>query len=135
MTEIILIAAVGKSGQLGLNGGLPWGADFKEDRLRFRNETAGHIIVFGYKTWRTLFHLDGTYNRIFKYDILERTVEDQIDRWSRSWPDRNIFVAGGAKTYKRWLPHITRFDITQLPYEGPADTYFPTLFAQTGTPQ
>jgi dihydrofolate reductase len=127
MTEIILIAAVGRQGQLGLNGGLPWGDDFKEDRKRFRNVTAGGIVISGYVTYQTIKHLDGTHDRAFLSDWTDLTIPQQLLKVGRS---RTIFIAGGAKTYTRWLPYITRFDITVLPYDGPADVYMPPLFTR-----
>jgi dihydrofolate reductase len=131
MTEIILVAAVGKSGQLGLNGGLPWGDDFKEDRIRFRDMTAGHLVIMGWKTYLSCVHLDGTYDRVFTADIPEIKPGLLIKKWEMSYPNRHIFIAGGAKTYERWLPHITLFDITVLNYNGPADTWMPNLFKGT----
>ena len=129
--EIVLIAAVGKSGQLGLNGGLPWGEDFPEDRARFARVTTNGIVIVGRQTWDSVKHLNQTHGRMFMFDSTrgnDPIPQFSLDSVAKS--QATVFIAGGAKTYTRWMPYITRFDITVLDYDGAADVYMPPIFVR-----
>lgn len=52
MTKIIIIAAIGKNGELGKNNNLIW--HLKEDLKFFKEVTTNHIIVMGYNTFKSL---------------------------------------------------------------------------------
>jgi len=41
---------------------------------------------------------------------------------------RTIWIAGGAKTYARFLPHVRRAIVTLIDYDGPADVWMPQLW-------
>lgn len=126
MTQITLIAAIGQRGQLGLRGELPWASNFghayREDLRRFREVTTGGLVIVGHRTWPNVKHLDDTYGRVFVADDLRRHPVELTEAAARRF-HRSIFIAGGAKTYARWLRHITDFDVTLLPYDGEADVY------------
>lgn len=123
MSRITLIAAIGCHGQLGLNGEMPWGRAYPEDLKRFREITTGGVVVVGVKTWPSIRHLIGTYDRSFQLDYQNALVPDILATFLEFFPGRRIFIAGGAKTYRRWLPHVTAFDVTSLPYDGDADVW------------
>ena len=121
-TQVNLIAAVGKNGQLGLNGHLPW--KDPEDLRFFKHMTMNDLVIVGHNTFQTLPILPG---RTVMIDPTDRSPEDVIatlsnDLWETVW------IAGGAKTYARWMPYIRRFFITQVDYDGPADVYMPQLW-------
>jgi len=118
---INLIAAVGKSGQIGNNGRLPWRDS--EDLKWFREMTMGGVVVVGHRTHRTLPDLDGR-----KVIIDRRNVEvpDMIALLKEF--DRPIWIAGGAATYARWLPFITRSYVSHINFDGRADTFMPALW-------
>ena len=112
-----LIAAVGKQGQLGLEGSLPWGLH-TEDLRWFKKLTMGHVLVVGYNTYRNLPPLPGrTVHCMRRGEKPEEVIE--------KYKDSEIWVAGGAKTYKQWMPYIERFYISVITYNGPADVFFP----------
>ena len=54
MADVRVICAIGKRGQLGLKGKLPWegnrGAEYKADVERFFALTRGHVLIAGPKT-------------------------------------------------------------------------------------
>jgi dihydromethanopterin reductase len=122
--DIKLIAAVGKSGQLGLDGGLPWTTMFPEDRIEFRKRTTGGIVIVGARTWPTVMHLQDTHDRAFLHDDIKVTPEAFLELY-RIEPDHTVWIAGGAKTYLRWLHLVTERVITVLDFDGPADTFMP----------
>lgn len=111
-----LIAAIGNQGQLGLNGKLPW---HDPDDLRwFKELTTGGLVLVGYNTAIGLPPLPG---RKVVVDTADLTVEhlESLAQGGQVW------VAGGARTYKRWLPHVNRMYISRINYSGEADTYMP----------
>lgn len=113
---INLISAVGLQDQLGLNGVLPWRNS--EDLKWFKSITMGGIIVVGFNTFKTLPPLPGrvvvNQDRKHPQDIISEYGDD-------------LWIAGGAKTYKQWFPYIQRYYISRIPYDGDADVYFPKL--------
>ena len=54
MVDVRVICAIGKHGQLGLNGRLPWegnpGTDYKADVQQFFALTRGHVVIAGPRT-------------------------------------------------------------------------------------
>lgn len=120
---IHLIAAVGRSGQLGLDGTLPWHEP--EDLKWFKAMTMGQTLVVGHNTAQGLPPLPGRNVHVMKrhdtplpYIVMAKARG--IDLW----------IIGGAKTYELWLPYIDRFHINRVDYDGPADAWMPTLFAR-----
>lgn len=116
-----LIAAVGNQGQIGLNNQLPWPKN-TNDLKWFKNLTIGNIVIVGYNTALTLPKLPDRELIVFnRNDTPEAFMDQHIQRYD----DRQIWIAGGRKTYQLWLPYIDRFYISKIDYNGPADTYFP----------
>ncbi|WP_298962531.1 dihydrofolate reductase [uncultured Methylobacterium sp.] len=125
--RITLIAAIGQQGQLGRHGKLPWQGlphrIYAEDLSRFREITAGAAVVVGHHTWPSVRHLDGTNGRSFVNDCLRRSPGELAEAIVRRLRKDRIFIAGGAKTYGRWMHLIDDFDVTRLPYNGEANVY------------
>lgn len=136
--QINLIAAVGISGQIGLNGKMPWAKD-TEDLAYFRDQTEGHAVVMGAVTFDALFESQPVWsNRLMlrmSYD--KTTIFDQgkvIGFW-KPGPVRiiseldskveKLWVAGGAQTYAVWMDYIRRMHITRVQYNGEADAWMP----------
>ena len=38
-----------------------------------------------------------------------------------------VFIIGGESVYKEAMPHANMLYLTHVPYNGPADTYFPKI--------
>lgn len=148
--EIIMVAAVGISGQLGLNGVMPWHGDksmkelLRRDLRFFQEITKESVVVVGRNTWPTVDMLDGTHGRLFLIDGANTYVRSSDgylaeQEWSFNIPvqaafvgwhegrrDRNrVVIAGGAKTYRKWMPYVDEIYLSHIGYDGLADTYFP----------
>ncbi|QGZ14223.1 dihydrofolate reductase [Rhizobium phage RL2RES] len=122
--NINLIAAIGKSGQIGLNGGLPWQSS--DDLRWFKSMTMDSLMIAGYRTYQTVKHLDRTYGRVLILDD-EAITPDFLRGLAEQRVHDGAFIIGGAKTYTRWMPYIDRFYISRIDYDGPADTFFPDV--------
>jgi len=132
---------------IGKNGGLPW-PSIKEDFKWFKEFTMGKTLVVGRKTYDTLPPLKGRQIVVITRDFLT-LVEECIlhpkceKMYTRSYKQmvenitgtsepgdetfKNAIIAGGAKTYELFLPHITEFYVTHVKGSYDADTYMPAF--------
>jgi dihydromethanopterin reductase len=123
MVDVRSMCAIGERGQLGLGGRLPWEGDprpaFREDVRRFWAMTLGHVLIAGPKTIAS----------IPKEEFAYRTIQvihsaDQPEQVLERFAGRVVFVGGGPAVWDVYAPMIVHWDITRLPYDGPADTWF-----------
>ncbi len=123
MAYVRAMCAIGRRGQLGLGGKLPWegakGPEFVADVQRFFEMTRGHVLAAGPRTIASV--------PAFAYK--DRTIvtirssmkpEEVLARF----PDRTIFIGGGPPVWSAYAHLIENWDITRLPYDGDADRWF-----------
>lgn len=110
---ITAIVAIGRRGQLGLNGELPWhdSADLKW----FREYTAGKVVIVGSATAKKLPELPGRIVVVWHRDAHPSELVKQ-------YPD--AVIIGGGMTYRAFSRYIKRWNISVVDYDGPADTWF-----------
>jgi len=118
MGSVNLIAAVGKSGQLGLMGKLPW--HDAEDLKWFKKMTMNGFVIMGGNTLSHVPSLEGRLLVGWRRDI---DPEGLIKTLTEMDPKRDIWIAGGAKTYRAFMPFVRRSFITHIEYDGPADVF------------
>ena len=122
-TLVKCMIAIGRSGQLGLNGHLPWESnsepDYVADVARFFELTRGHVLLAGPKT----------IGAVPEFAYRDRTI--QILRSNMNpeqvllhYIGRTVFIGGGPAVWDVYAPYIEHWDINRLPYDGPADTWF-----------
>jgi dihydromethanopterin reductase len=131
MADVRVICAIGKHGQLGLNGRLPWegnpGAAYKVDVQRFFDLTKGHVIIAGPRTFESFpdwARYDRTVVKIRSSDSPRMIVE----RYS----GRVVYVGGGPPVWEAYASLISHWDVTRLPYDGDADRYFDPAWLCSG---
>jgi len=134
---IIGIVAIDRNGAIGKGGKLPW--HYSADMKFFRETTTGHACVMGYKTWLGLKkplkdRLNIVLSRESKIEpqesvVLLRDVESvlSISHYLRC----NLFVIGGEKAYRSFLPYIDKWLVTEVPLsiEG-ADAFVPENYLE-----
>jgi dihydromethanopterin reductase len=131
MADVRAMCAIGLRGQLGLDGRLPWegatGPEFVADVARFFEMTRGHVLLVG----------PVTRSAIPAFAEADRTVveirshmhpEEVIGRF----PGRAIFVGGGPPVWDVYAPLVRHWDVTRLPYDGPADRWFNPAWLTAG---
>ncbi|MEN3238581.1 dihydrofolate reductase [Methylobacterium ajmalii] len=123
MNNVAIIAAVGRSGQIGMNGVLPWYDG--EDLRWFRHVTMGQVLIVGSKTLELLPPLPG--RAVFGWGR-EIDPGQMVASLVEKNPDKMIFIAGGARTYQAFMPFVRTCHITRVNYDGPADTFMPHLW-------
>lgn len=119
--NVHLIAAVGANGQIGLRGGLPW-MRCDGDLPWFRAQTYGHVVIMGGRTADAVGELPG--RRIARWD---GTIDPILflDELESQFKPASIFIGGGAHTYRAFAPFASKWLITRIDYDGPADTFWP----------
>jgi dihydromethanopterin reductase len=123
MADVRVVCAIGKHGQLGFKGRLPWegekGRDFVADVERFFELTRGHVILAGPRTAAS-FPAFAREDRMIVEIRSNMRPADTIARF----PDRVIFIGGGPPVWAAYAPFIRHWDINRLPYDGEADRFF-----------
>jgi dihydromethanopterin reductase len=121
--DVRAMCAIGRRGQLGLDGRLPWeGAkepEFVADVRRFWDATRGHVLLAGPRTTRSIprpAHAERTIVEV-------RSSTPPAEALAR-FPDRVVYVGGGPAVWTAYAPFIRHWDITRLPYDGEADRWF-----------
>lgn len=124
--DVRLIAAVGKSGQIGLKGVLPW--HDPADLRWFKQQTEGHVVVMGWSTYQAIPNgLPG--RTVYAIDRKMAPVNNPGE-WLRQTElaDRIVWIAGGSQIYRLFLPFVSKSVITHIDYSGEADVFMPQLW-------
>lgn len=126
------ILAVDTNLGIGMNGDLPW-PHSKKDMKWFKDNTSGHVVVMGRKTWDS-FGAKKLPNRI-NVVVTNREVEGEPDRVESGemgeiiatlickYPDLHIWIIGGANLYRQALPYCDKLYITQMKKPYRCDTF------------
>ena len=132
MTAIIV--AYDKNRLIGKEGGMPW--YIPGELKRFRQLTENNVLIMGRKTYVSLgrplpdrvnivisrnenFTADGCYTA--------SSITDAIAMARLFWPDKDIFIGGGAQIYIRTIEIADVLYITEIDGEFEGDTYFPAF--------
>jgi dihydrofolate reductase len=136
--RVSLIVAVADNGIIGRAGGLPW-ASIPPDMKRFRDLTAGGLVLMGRKTWDSLpdkFRpLPGRANFVLSrrrppnQPVEGMEVVPSIDAFMWRYYDgefggKPLWVIGGAEVYRLSLPYVTDMEVTRVHRSVVGDTYF-----------
>ena len=137
MTAIACVDAkngIGKDGKLLIS--------IPKDMKFFRKTTSGNIVVMGRKTlysFKDKMPLKNRINIVFTTNISLQNEYKNIDNIFfvkeinelndivSKYPDKKVFVIGGASIYDKLIDLCDTCLITKLHKEFPADTYFPDL--------
>ena len=122
MADVRAMCAIGRRGQLGLAGRMPWegerGPAYVADVQRFWEATRGHVLLVGPRTRASI--------PAFAYQdrtIIEiRSAEAPADVIAR-FPGRVVYVGGGPAVWAAYASLIRHWDVTRLPYDGDADRW------------
>ena len=131
MTQVTLIAAVGRNGVIGSGNDMPW--HLPEDFAFFKRTTMGHAMVMGRKTFESIGRaLPGrrtiviTRQADWQHPDVE-TVHSLDDALGLAGPVGEVFVAGGGEVYEQAMPFAHRLLVTEVDQEPAGDVYFPAI--------
>ena len=134
--KIILVAAIGKERQLGLDNELLW--QLPGDLLRFKAMTMGSPIIMGRKTYDSIGRpLPGRKNIVISRDeslLIEgvdvvSSIEASIHS-AKKEQQENAFVVGGGEIYSLFLPIADVLELTLVDDSPQADAFFPNFSKQ-----
>lgn len=131
MTNVTLIAAVGRNGVIGASGDLPW--HLPEDFAFFKRTTMGHPMVMGRKTFESIGRvLPGrrtivvTRQTDWHHPDVE-TAHSLADALSLAGPADEVFVCGGGEVYREAMPWAHRLLVTEVDQSPEGDVRFPEI--------
>lgn len=123
MPDVRAICAIGRRGQLGLAGAMPWegekGFMYTADVARFFEITRGHVLLAGPKTIASIPHYAREDRTLFVLRSSMRPRETLAQ-----FPCRVVYIGGGPAVWTAYAPFIRHWDITRFPYDGAADRWF-----------
>ena len=129
MVLIKIIAAIGKNNELGKDNDLIW--HFKEDLKFFKEETTGHKIIMGYKTFKSLpkllpnrTHLVLTHHKIENNEVIVFSSLEELLNYLNEL-NETVYVIGGSSIYQLFIDKANELILTEIDDTREADTYFP----------
>jgi dihydrofolate reductase len=130
--QTVIVAAVGRNGVIGVDGGLPW--RIPEDLARFKTLTLGNTLIMGRATFESIGRvLPGrstivlTRNPAWSHPGVEavRSLAEALEVVSARGDD--AFVVGGAEVYRQSLKVADRLELTEVDAAPHGDTFFPDV--------
>ncbi len=127
-----LIVAYTRNRVIGNKGQIPW--RIKGEQRRFRELTTGNVVIMGRKSYEEIGRpLPNRFNiivsRTEKYEdenlITVPSLTEAIEYAKENFPDKDIFLSGGAGIYNEGLPLAEKLFITEIDATILGDTYFP----------
>ncbi|MBB4866789.1 dihydrofolate reductase [Pseudomonas nitritireducens] len=133
-TQVFLIMAFGRDGQVGLNNDLPW--DLPAELKHFRKTTVGRPVIMGRKTadaiggplkYRRNIVISESGNVITGFETAP-SIETALRRLHR---ELRVFIIGGPSIWMQSLKYATHLVLSEIDYRGPADASLPEEFFAT----
>lgn len=149
---IRLIAGISLDRAIGVyetkKGKLPWGLkEARGDLALFRQVTDNDIVIMGRKTWESIGSKPLTNRLCFIVSSKETvsiagaetpadtvpSVQAAISEAKEGWPDKNIWIMGGAEIFREGMQYADEIFLTVVPFKAfkrfkPAQlVYFPQV--------
>ena len=131
MKDLIIIAAIGKNNELGLNNNLIW--HLPGDMKFFKETTINKNIVMGFNTFKSLpnllkdrHHIVLTHKNIENNNITVVKSIDELFNYLETIED-DVYVIGGASIYKLLMPYSNKMILTKIEESHDADVFFPNI--------
>ena len=110
------ILAVDQVGGIGLNGTLPWPHN-KEDMKWFQDNTSGHIVLMGRRTWDdpkmpkplpNRINLVATSRPINMAGVmtLRSDIQRRLSSIQQEFPNKDIFIIGGKRLLESCIEFV-----------------------------
>lgn len=136
--NIIIIGTVDEYGDMDPDKYIPW-ID-TEDMEFFRRETLGHCVVMDQDVWDSLKTkpLDGRLNIIIcedghipfddEYVVVTNFNEAMWAIWHYTVAHEKIYILGGLKTYRDFMPLARRVLLTKVKTPYKSGIAFPNIY-------
>ena len=130
---LTLVAALGRNGVIGRDGGLPW--ERTGDLAHFKSLTMGHVLVMGRRTYESIGRpLPGRTSVVVTRQagwsaptgvVVCHDLSSALARAAEI--DREMFVVGGAEVFAATLSYADRLVLTHVAQAPSGDTWFPDV--------
>lgn len=126
---VCIIAAVAANGVIGAGGKLPW--HLSADLRFFREQTMGHPVLMGRRTWEAIGKpLPGRRNIVVTRNAALRPQGSEVadslaTALARCAGEELVFVIGGGDLYRAALPLADRLVLTEIHGKFAGDVRFP----------
>ena len=130
MTNVTMIAAVGRNGVIGDGSSMPW--HISEDLKYFKRTTMGHPMIMGRRTFDAVGVLPGrrsivlTRQEDWRHPDVE-TAHSLAEALSLAGPADEVFVIGGGEVYREAMPYAARLVITEVDQSPEGSVTFPEV--------
>ena len=130
MTNVTMIAAVGRNGVIGDGSSMPW--HISEDLKYFKRTTMGHPMIMGRRTFDAIGVLPGrrsivlTRQEDWRHADVE-TAHSLAEALSLAGPADEVFVIGGGEVYREAMPYAARLVITEVDQSPEGSVTFPEV--------
>ena len=127
-----LIVAYTKNRVIGNAGKIPW--RIKGEQRRFRELTTGNVVIMGRRSYDEIGHplpnrftivLSNTASYEEENCTTVSSLEDAIKLAAERFPDKNVYISGGAGVYRAAMDMVDVMYITEIDAEIEGDTFFP----------
>lgn len=137
---ISIIAALSENRVIGNQDKIPW--RIKEDLVRFKEKTLGHVTIVGRKTFDSLIgyyersgkpfpdrtHIIITLNPNYKTDVPQTHIVHSLGEAltkAQELEQEEIFIAGGGQIFEQALPFTDKLYLTIVKGNFVGDAFFP----------
>ena len=134
MTNVTMIAAVGRNGVIGDGTSMPW--HLSEDLKHFKAMTLGHTMIMGRRTFESIGRpLPGRRTIVitrqpgWHHPDVE-TAQSLTDAFFLAGPGDEVFVVGGGEVYREAMPYAARLVITHVDQAPEGSVTFPPIDPQ-----
>lgn len=127
-----LIVAYTKNRVIGNKGQIPW--RIKGEQRRFKELTTGNVVVMGRRSYdeigrplpnRFTIVVSKTANYEAENCVTVGSLSEALKYAEEHFPDKNVYLSGGAGIYAEGLPLADKLFITEVELEIEGDTFFP----------
>ena len=138
---ISLIVAFAKNNVIGKDGKIPW--NIEGEQSRFKELTTNNIVIMGRKTFEEIYQklqkplpnrINIVISKTKKYDFENcftfTSLDVALDFCKQTFPQKDIFVSGGAALYQKAMPIVGKMYITEIDLEVPGDIFFPKFLEE-----
>ncbi len=134
---IIGIVAIAENFAIGKDGKLPW--HYSADLKFFKRTTLNNAVVMGFNTWNSIGkplpkRLNVVLSRSRRIEnqpqaVLTRSREEVLAL--AEYLNCDLFIIGGAETYKTFAGNIEKWIVTEIPETvKDADAFMPEDFLE-----
>lgn len=134
--QVSIVVAIGPKGEIGLNNKLLW--HISDELKNFKKITTGKTIVMGRKTFESIGKpLPNRRNIVLTHDeslkipgvdvITDPMMAFDLALDYNDSDESELAIIGGAEIFKLYLPYVQKIYLSEVDYQGPADTFFPEL--------